>query len=257
MTALRRPQSVAGKVLSFSILLILAVGFWWTAAAAEVLAEKDRAKIEAQLQDLTGEVNMVMFTQELECQYCTQTRGLLEELASMSDRLTLSVYDLVADAAEAKKYGIDKIPATVLMADQDVGIRYFGVPAGYELNALVETIQDLSRNQTDLETEALADLENLSDDIHIQVFVTPTCPYCPGAVRTAYRLAQEHDRIRAEGVEVVEFPYLATRYQVRGVPMVVINEQVSFVGARSSSYFVEKILEAAGMEKMEEREEGR
>jgi len=256
MTELRRPQSVVAAAVCFlSLLLIGAAGLWKTAANAETLSEKDRGNIEAQLQDLTGEVNMIMFTQEMECQHCAQTRGLLEELASMSDRLTLTVYDLVADATQAEKYGIDKIPATVLMTDQDVGIRYFGVPAGYELNALVETIQDLSRKGTDLEPEVLAGLESLSDDIHIQVFVTPTCPYCPGAVRTAYQLAQEHDRIRADGVEVVEYPYLTTRYHIRGVPMVVINEQVSFVGARSDTYFVEKILEAAGMPETEEEEE--
>lgn len=247
MNMSREKRLAAGTVFFLFILLLSAAGPWRTAGAAEVLSEKDRQKIGAQLEDLTGEVNMIMFTQEMECQYCAQTRGLLEELAAMSDRINLKVYDFVADAEEARAYGIDKIPATVLMTDQDLGIRYFGVPAGYELNALVETIQDLSRNETDLEPEALADLEDLSDDIHIQVFVTPTCPYCPAAVRTAYRFAQEHGRIRADGVEVVEFPYLATRYHVRGVPMVVINEQVSFVGARSGAYFAEKILEAAGM----------
>jgi len=249
-------RSTAGKAVFCGLALFLAAaGLWRTPAAAEALPEKDRLKIEAQLKDLTGEVNMIMFTQEMECQYCTQTRELLEALAAMSDRLDLQVLDFIADAEEAGIYGIDKIPATVLMAEEDVGIRYFGVPAGYELSALVETIQDLSRRETDLEAEALAALEDLSDDIHIQVFFTPTCPYCPAAVRTAYRFAQEHERIRADGVEVVEFPYLATRYHVRGVPMVVINEQVSFVGARSSDYFAEKILEAAAMEETMEGEE--
>ena len=157
MTATRKNQFVASTlVLCLSILFIVAVGLWRAAGAAEVLKEKDRQKIKEQLKDLTGEVNMVMFTQELECQYCTQTRGLLEELAGLSDRLSLTVFDLVGDAEEAKKYGIDKIPAIVLMTDRDVGIRYYGVPAGYELNALVETIQDLSRNETDLEPAALA-----------------------------------------------------------------------------------------------------
>jgi glutaredoxin-like protein len=246
----------AGKIVFIGcILFAAAAGPWTNPAAAEALPEKDRAKIQAQLKDLTGEVNMIMFTQEMECQYCAQTRELLEALAAMSDRLDLQIFDFVADAEVARTYGIDKIPATVLMAEEDVGIRFYGVPAGYELNALVETIQDLSRRETDLETEALAGLEDLSDEIHIQVFVTPTCPYCPAAVRTAYRFAQEHERIRADGVEAVEFPYLATRYHVRGVPMVVINEQVSFVGARSSAHFAEKILEAAGMEETGEGEE--
>jgi len=247
MTELRKAGALAGSLMVLlSFLLVLIAGPMRAADAADVLSEKDRGKIGAQLKDLAGEVNMVMFTQELECQYCAQTRGLLEELAAMSDRLTLTVLDLVGDAEEARKYGIDKIPATVLMTDQDVGIRYYGVPAGYELTTLVETIRDLSAGETGLDPGVLTDLADLSDDIHIQVFVTPTCPYCPAAVRTAYRLAQEHDRIRADGVEVVEFPYLATRYNVRGIPMVVINEQVNFVGARSETYFAEKILEAAG-----------
>ncbi len=247
MTELRKAGAFAGSLMVLlSFLLIPIAGLMGTAGAAGVLPEKDREKIGEQLKDLAGEVNMVMFTQELECQYCTQTRGLLEELAAMSDRLTLTVFDFVADAEEVQKYGIDKIPATVLMTDRDVGIRYYGVPAGYELTTLVETIRDLSAGETGLDPGVLADLADLSEDIHIQVFVTPTCPYCPAAVRTAYRLAQEHDRIRADGVEVVEFPYLTTRYNVRGIPMVVINEQVNFVGARSEAYFAEKILEAAG-----------
>jgi glutaredoxin-like protein len=196
------------------------------------------------LGDLTGQVKMVMFTQELECQYCAQTRQLLEELAGMSEKLTLTVFDFVHDKEEVRRYGVDKIPATILMADEDVGIRYFGVPAGYELAALVETIQDLSNGTSGLNEMLVNKLADLSEDVHIQVFITPTCPYCPGAVRTAYRLAQEHPRVRADGVEVIEFPFLGTKYHVRGVPMVVINETTSFVGAQSEAYFVEKMFQA-------------
>jgi glutaredoxin-like protein len=252
----RKLRALAGPLLFLlAFPLVLVAGTMRMADAAEALSQKDREKIGAQLQDLTGEVHMVMFTQELECQNCAQTRALLGELAAMSDRLSLTILDFVADAEEAQKYGIDKIPATVLMTDQDVGIRYYGVPAGYELAALVETIRDLSKGETGLDPETLANLKDLSKDVHIQVFVTPTCPYCPGAVRTAYRLAQENDHIRADGVEVVEFPYLATRYQIRGVPMVVIDEQVSFLGARSETYFAEKILEAAGMHEEEGKDD--
>jgi glutaredoxin-like protein len=227
------------------MLFFLAAGRVRTADAAEVLAQKDRDRIQEQLKGLTGEVSMIMFTQELECQYCAQTRELLEELAAMSDKLTLTVLDFVKDQEAVRAYAVDKIPATVLLAGQDQGIRYYGVPAGYELSALVETIRDLSFGDPGLDQKLLDRLTGLSENIHIQVFVTPTCPYCPGAVRTAYRLAQAHPRIRADAVEIVEFPFLGTKYHVRGVPMVVIDENTSFVGAQSEDFFVEKIFQAA------------
>jgi glutaredoxin-like protein len=245
-------KNIANALLLVIILtsLILLAGGRQT-SHGEVLAQKDRDRIADQLSDLTGQVKMVMFTQQLECQYCAQTRGLLEELAAMSEQLSLTVFDFVQDREEVERYGIDKIPATVLMAEQDVGIRYYGVPAGYELTTLVETIQELSRGATGLAEEVTKKLEELSQDVHIQVFVTPTCPYCPAAVRTAYQLAQEHPRVRADGVEVVEFPHLGNKYHVRGVPMVVINENTSFVGARSEEFFIEQIREALQKEKEE------
>jgi glutaredoxin-like protein len=215
------------------------------ADAEEVIRKKDRERLRKELQDLSGEVKMVMFTQELECQYCAQTRQLLTELASLSDRLKLVVLDFVHDREEAEGYRVDKIPAIVLLGDKDVGIRYYGVPAGYELAALVETIRDLSLGSTNLEDETRERLRTLAKDVHIQVFVTPTCPHCPRAVRTAYMLAQENDFIRADVLEAIEFPHLANRYQVRGVPTVVINETINFVGAQPEALFVDKILEAA------------
>jgi glutaredoxin-like protein len=222
------------------------------AEAMDALREKDRERIRQEFRDLTGEVKMVMFTQEMECQYCVQTRQMLEVLDSLSDKLELSVFDFVHNPEEVEKYGVDKIPATVLMGQEDVGIRYYGVPAGYELAALVETIKHLSADTTDLGDESREKLEALFDDVHIQVFVTPSCPYCPGAATTAYKLAQESPHIRADVVEAIEFPHLANRYGVRGVPMVVIDDTTSFVGNRPESFFVEQIMKATEQANEEE-----
>jgi len=212
--------------------------------AAELMKQKDRELLLEQFRDLTGEVTILMFTQEIECQYCSQTRELLTEMAALSSKLKLTVLDFVHDREEAERYGVDKIPATVLLADEDRGIKYYGVPAGYELTALVETIVDLSSNTTSLSDSSKAQLKALEQDVHIQVFVTPTCPYCPKAVRIAYMLAQESEHIRADVIEGIEFPHLANKYHVRGVPTVVIDESTSFVGAQSEAFFVEKILKA-------------
>jgi glutaredoxin-like protein len=226
------------------ILALLAVLQPAMLEAKEVIKQKDREWLREKLGDLPGEVRLVMFTQQMECQYCSQTRQLLTELAALSDKLELTVYDFVRDHEEAKRYGVDKIPATVLLTAADSSIKYYGVPAGYELAALAETIRDLSRGTTSLGDESRKKLKELTQDVHIQVFVTPTCHYCPGAVRTAYMLAQESEHIRTDVVEAIEFPHLANKYSVRGVPAVIINQSTSFVGAQSEAFFLKKIFEA-------------
>jgi glutaredoxin len=102
----------------------------------------------------------------------------------------------------------------------------------------------VSSGSTSLTDQSKKQLKELSNPVHIQVFVTPTCPYCTRAALTAFQLAQEYDYIRTDVVEVSEFPHLAQKYNVMGVPKVVINEEHSFEGALPESMFIEKILGA-------------
>ncbi|GBC81836.1 hypothetical protein HRbin10_00948 [bacterium HR10] len=63
-------------------------------------------------------------------------------------------------------------------------------------------------------------------------------------MRLAHRMAIESEWIRADMVEVSEFPYLITRYQVMGVPLTVVNETTFIEGARPESAFVDEVLSA-------------
>lgn len=88
-------------------------------------------------------------------------------------------------------------------------------------------------------------MDRLQRPLHLQVFVTPTCPYCPRVALLAHRLAQASPRIRADMVEVLEFPDLAERYRVHGVPRTVINEVVAIEGAVPEAVLVARLQEAA------------
>lgn len=195
-------------------------------------------------QSLEGEVNIRYFTQEFECEFCKETRTLLEELVALSNRINLEVYDFVLEADKAKKLGVDKIPATIITGKQEYKIRYFGIPSGYEFTSLIEDIIDVSRGRSRLPSELLDKVKSISKPTHIQVFVTPTCPYCPKAVRIAHQLAIENLNITADMVEAVEFPHLANRYSVMAVPKTVINDRVEFVGALPEAQFVDYVLHA-------------
>ena len=183
-----------------------------------------------------------MFTQELECQFCQQTRQLVTELAGLNDKILAEVHDFVADADLAKRYGVDKVPAIVVLGQKDYGVRLYGLPYGYEFQTLMSALTAVSQGKTGLSEETKAKLHMITTPVHIQVFVTLTCPHCPVAASTAHKFAVENDLIRADVVDVNEFPFMALKYGVMGVPKTVINEKIEFVGAFPEDLFFEHVL---------------
>ena len=139
-----------------------------------LLQDKDREKVQQLFAGLSNPVKLVMFTQEFECEHCAQTRELVEEVASLSDTVTAEVYNFALDKEKAKEYGVEKIPAVVVVGDKDYGIRFFGIPSGYEFSSLLESILNVSAQDSGLSETTSAFLAGLKDPLHIQVFVTPT-----------------------------------------------------------------------------------
>ncbi|MGQ9709401.1 MAG: protein disulfide oxidoreductase [Anaerolineae bacterium] len=209
-----------------------------------LLNDEIRQEVSKILANLSGPVRLVMFTQDFECDYCTETRQLAEEIAELSDQITAEIYDFQADRAKAEELGIDKIPAIAIIGAQDYGIRFYGIPSGYEFGSLLQAILSASAGKPELSNNTLGVVAGIRKPVHIQVFVTPTCPYCPQAVMLAHQLAIASPLIRADMVEVTEFPHLAVKYQVMGVPRTVINETVHIEGAAPESYVVAKLQEA-------------
>jgi len=187
-------------------------------------------------------VSIIMFTQEIECRFCSDTRQLVQEFQTLSDKIKVEVYDFMADGDKAKQYGIEKIPALAIVGKKDYGVRIYGIPYGYELQTLVEAIVNVSKGTTDLSEKTKSILADVKAPVHIQVFVTLTCPHCPTAAAVAHKLAIESDFVRADVIDSSEFPQLAQKYSVMGVPKIVINEKVEFVGALSEDLFAEHVL---------------
>jgi predicted DsbA family dithiol-disulfide isomerase len=95
-----------------------------------------------------------------------------------------------------------------------------------------------------LDENTLKQIESLTEPVHMQVFVTPTCPYCPQAVALSYEMAYASPLVRADGVESTEFPQVAIKYQVAGVPRTVINEDTYLEGAAPPDMLWDRIQEA-------------
>jgi glutaredoxin-like protein len=209
-----------------------------------LLNEEVKEQVRQQLADLAGPVRMMMFTQDFECQYCAETRQLVEEVGELSEQVAVEVYDFVEDKDRADELGVDKIPAVAVIGEEDYGIRFYGIPSGYEFTSLLEAIQTAAAGKPDLSEDTLGALSELSEPVHIQVFVTPTCPYCPQAVVLGHNMAVASPMVRADMVEAQEFPHLANKYQVMGVPRTVINESTHVEGAAPEPMVLDKLREA-------------
>ncbi len=213
-----------------------------------LLSREDAVVVEEEFEKhLEHHVKLVMFTQEHECAYCRETHELLEELAELSELVTLEVLDFVADGDVAERLGVDKIPAIAVLRsssgsdDIDYGIRLYGIPSGYEFTSLLEAIKLVGNGEHGLSDFTVEKLEAAHGPIHLQVFVTPTCPYCPQAVVLAHHLAFASPLVTADMVEATEFPHLANKYQVMGVPRTVVNEEIFVEGAAPEGMLVAKL----------------
>lgn len=199
------------------------------------------ASLQKQLRDVFGAlprpVTLLVFvradSREAPCETCQETRELVGELASISEgKIRVEIRDVDQHPAEATLHGIDKAPALVVLGEGgELGIRFFGAPSGYEFATLIEDIRMASTGTTDLAESTLELLAQLTAPLHLKVFVTPTCPYCPRAVLLAHKMAMASDWVTADAIDATEFPDLASHYRVHGVPRTIANDTVHVEGA--------------------------
>jgi alkyl hydroperoxide reductase subunit AhpF len=142
--------------------------------AMALLDEKIQEQVKQQLEGLEGPVKLVVFTQEVECEYCRENTTLAQEVAGLSDQIEVEVHDFVQDDEVAQRYNVDKIPAIVVEGKEDYGVRFYGVPFGYEFASLLEAIRSVSAGDSELAPESRAMLAGLKEALHLQVFITLT-----------------------------------------------------------------------------------
>lgn len=205
-------------------------------------------QVQEAFSQLESPVEVLFFGRQEDCEYCDQTFQLVGEVSELSDKLKLRAFDVDVDVEIASKYNVDKTPGLVIAAregDQvvDYGVRYAGVPSGHEFSSLIQDIILVSGRDSRLSQQTRDFLADLTGPVTLQVFVTPTCPYCPQAVVLAHQMAMESPMVQAEMVEAMEFPELSSRYNVNGVPQTTINNGAgNVVGAVPEQHLVAEIL---------------
>ena len=223
-----------------------------TGESMSLLKEEDKKYLKREFEKiLRDRVKILLFSSEDEhCKYCKDAKQLLQEVADLSDKIELEIHDV--NGKRASEIGIELAP-TVIITDSggEIGprVRFTGIPSGYEFTTLVKDIMYVSTKQLEITDATIQKLQNVKNRLKIEVFVTPTCPYCPKAVLIAHQFAMVSEKIESEMIESLEFPSLADRWGVMGVPHTVIKNLdrgnvVQFVGTYPENFVLNLLGDA-------------
>jgi len=204
-------------------------------------------EIEQQLRDvftqLENKVTIALFTDQNDCATCKETKEFMEELLPLSDKLELVQYDIDKDTDLAEKFNVEMVPSIVLL-DQNGDykrIKFNGIPAGHEINSFIPALIEVSGAESQLPEDMTKAIMAINKPIDIKVFITLSCPHCPGAVQKAQKLALMNENIQAEMIEAQTFNEISNKYKVSGVPKIVINGEHELVGNQPIEAFLEEI----------------
>jgi len=213
-----------------------------------LIASADQERLRETFREMTRAVRLLFFTQTLGCETCLQTRQILDELPQLSDKIAIDEVNFILEPDKAKQYGIDRVPAVAIVGQNESGeerdskIRFLGTPAGYEFMSLIQAVLLVGGRPSTLSEDSLKRIAAVTTPTTMHVFTTPTCPHCPRAVAVAHEMAFANPNITAFAVEATEFPDLARKYSVTGVPKTVVNDAVEILGALPPDAFVEQAL---------------
>ncbi len=200
-----------------------------------MLSERDKKEAEKILSEMKEKVTVMFFRDK-----ANRFESILDELSKINSKVVVEKY--FSSSEESKKIGLELFPSIVFKEKPNV--RFIGLPLGYEFSVFLQDILSISNNRIDLSLDAAKKISKIDKKVNIKVFVTPTCPYCPGAVYIAHQFALLNTNIVSEMIEAIEFPELAEKYDVYAVPKIVINDKVEFEGAVPDNFFANKVLEA-------------
>ena len=140
-----------------------------------ILTDRDQTAVRKEFERIAGPVKLVVFSQELAAaDLCRQNEQLMQEVAALADQITVEVLNLAIDRERAESYGVDQVPAIIVEGARDYGIRFYGIPLGYEFSNLIDSIIVASTGAPVLSEDTLASLRALASDVDIKVFSTPT-----------------------------------------------------------------------------------
>lgn len=214
-----------------------------------VLNEDVKKQLREILSQMKNEVKIISFTEPAE-ELGENLMEFMTEFSELSDKLSYESleYQKSNPSDEVKKYDIERAPAFLVLDSEgnDKNMRFYGLPSGYEINAFLSAVIEQSGAEEELPEELIKRIQAIKEPMNIKVFVTMSCPHCPGAVQKAHKIAMLNPLVKAEMIGADIFNEVSSEYRVSSVPQITINETETFLGNQPLDVFIETLEKVAG-----------
>jgi len=219
------------------------------------LPEDQRKALATYLKDFRDVVPVHLFIKPGQNDaYAEFAHNLMKDMVRLTDKITLSLHS--DDAKANDRFAVKRFP-TLLIAPEKYSIRFTGAPAGEEGQAFLHALMMVSAGTSFLSERSRELLQELQEPRVVKVFVSPTCPYCPGQCVNAIKAAVEKpELVSVECIETGENPEYAQEYSVGSIPHTVYDEKLSTVGMESELAFVLQLLTLKAAKDMAQEEGG-
>ena len=209
----------------------------------KLLNDQIASQIKDVLSGMVHPISIILFTKEGSCDTCLETKQLLSEVSALTDKIRFIEKDIEKDLSDVNAFDIKRVPSFVLLDDKGTyqGVKFNGIPAGHEINSFISALLEMSGTGIQFNEQIKEQIQKIDKPVDIKVFVTLSCPHCPGAVQNAHRLVMLNPLIKAEMVEAQTFQDMSMKYQVSGVPKIVINDTFELLGNQPIEAFLQQI----------------
>ena len=157
--------------------------------------------------------------------------GLLEDIASLSDKITLD-----RSGADARK------PSFAINRDgSDIGVTFAGLPMGHEFNSLVLALLQVGGHPSKESEELLEQIRNLDGDYRFETYFSLSCQNCPDVVQALNLMSALNPRIKHVAIDGALFQQEVEQRQVMAVPTVFLNGEPFAQGRMDVAQIVAKL----------------
>jgi glutaredoxin-like protein len=213
-----------------------------------LLDDNTKKEVREFLKGMESRIKIVFFD-NAEGQYSGELNMLLEDIGETTDKIELEKHDFEKDREIAKRYDVDVAPVMIFEGRNRGKVRFYGIPSGHEFGGFLSTIVEISKGDTvEFPEDLKAKVKGIDFPLRLDVFITPQCPYCPGAVRLAQAMAILNKNVMGSGVEAVEFSEWADKNSVRSVPKTVViangKKILAIDGLLAPDMLLDRIMDA-------------
>lgn len=199
-----------------------------------ILEPEIREQLKGIFGKLTEDLKMITVVDETN-KKSVELKAFLEEIAELTDKLTLEVYSKGEDPQVEEKLNIDKFPVVSFAGSNGEykRVKFHGVPGGHELNSFILAIYNMAGPGQDLTEKSRKKIGAIQKKKNVKVAVSLSCHLCPDVVVAAQRIAIENENVEAEMVDISDFKEIRSKFNIMSVPAIIIDDSEIHFGAKS------------------------